>query len=82
MLPDKHSTSELIKRKIQGLPLDDPEPEPLIKRGPGKWSGLIKYNLFGNETNERLESSAGIMTAKTTLAHEKTINLTNEYYEV
>jgi hypothetical protein len=42
-LPEKHDTSELIKRRMLGLPLEDPEPEPLIKRGPGKWTGMLFF---------------------------------------
>ncbi len=80
MLPEKHETSELIKRRMQGLPLEDPEPEPLIKRGPGKWKGLIKYSILTEE--KIVDSTASIVTAKTTLAHKKTSDLTNEYYEV
>ena len=67
---------------MQGLPLEDPEPEPLIKRGPGKWKGLIKYSIKTEEKSQSVDSTAGIVTAKTTLAHKKTSDLTNEYYEV
>lgn len=44
-VPDKHKTSELIKRQLAGVSLEDPEPEPLIKREKGKWKGL-KYLII------------------------------------
>jgi hypothetical protein len=39
----------------------------------------MKYNIFNNEKSD---TTVGIVTAKTTLAHQETINLTNAYYEV
>ena len=39
MIAEKHNTSELIRRHLAGLSLEDPEPEPLIKRENGKWKG-------------------------------------------
>lgn len=38
-VPEKHQTSKLIKRHLAGLSLEDPEPEPLVKREKGKWKG-------------------------------------------
>lgn len=38
-MPEKHQTSKLIKRHLAGLSLEDPEPEPLVKREKGKWKG-------------------------------------------
>ena len=69
---------------MQGLSLEDPESEPLIKRGPGKWHGLIRYSILTeeNEKKQNVDSTAGIVTGKTTLAHKKTNDLSTEYYEV
>jgi len=38
MTTEKHPTSELIKRQKAGLSLEDPEPEPLIRREKGRWN--------------------------------------------
>lgn len=83
MLAEKHETNELLKRKMLGLPLEDGEPEPLIKRGPSKWDGLSKYNLNRNDDAKiSLQyTSVQIVTAKTTLAHKETMDLTKQYYE-
>ncbi len=43
VLPDKQSTSELLRRKMAGLPLEEPE-NGLVKRGKGKWKGEIGDN--------------------------------------
>jgi hypothetical protein len=47
VLPDKHSTSELLRRKMAGIPLEEPE-EVLIKRGKGKWIGRIHMEKINN----------------------------------
>ena len=41
MIPEKHKTTELLKRQMAGVSLEDPEPEPLIKREKGKWNGIF-----------------------------------------
>jgi len=50
MIPEKHKTNELLKRQMAGVSLEDPEPEPLIKREKGKWNGICEnkftFNFF------------------------------------
>ena len=86
MIPEKHQTSELLKMKINGLSLEDPEPEPLIKREKGKWNGIQKYEfLMENDKKHKPNKpviSATINTAKTTLAHQKSAQLSIIYQEV
>jgi hypothetical protein len=46
MIPEKHKTNELLKRQMAGVSLEDPEPEPLIKREKGKWKGTLKFHIL------------------------------------
>ena len=64
---------------MAGVSLEDPEPEPLIKREKGKWNGLELFNLNIAAPNVKQTTttpvpppsvSATINTVKTTLAHK------------
>ena len=37
----KHATSELVRRKTTGQPLEDEEPESKVARGRKMWKGKI-----------------------------------------
>jgi hypothetical protein len=63
---------------MMGLPLEDPDPEPLIKRGQGKWTLPNSYQLNTSKPIE--ENQIQIVTAKTTLAHNSTIQVSDHYY--
>ena len=89
---EKHLTSTLIKRQLAGVSLEDPEPEPLIKREKGKWSGLELFNL-NFLTNNKLptpttaqpsppSTSATINTLKTTLAHKNCSDMALIFHQV
>jgi hypothetical protein len=94
MIAEKHPTSELIRRQLAGLSLEDPEPEPLIKREKGKWKGIENFNsLFPNNsltgtkksannsgpTLQLPNTSATINTLKTTLAHKNSSESSSLY---
>ncbi len=77
MIAEKHPTSELLRRQLAGLSLEDPEPEPLIKREKGKWKGIDSFNMLfagkndsANPTLQLPVVSASINTLKTTLPHK------------
>ncbi|RNA29597.1 coiled-coil domain-containing protein [Brachionus plicatilis] len=70
---EKHATAELIKRHLAGVSLEDPEPEPLIRREKGKWKGVENYDFFKNEIESKKVAASlatSINTAKTTLPHK------------
>ena len=95
MIAEKHPTSELIRRQLAGLSLEDPEPEPLIKREKGKWKGIENFNsLFtttgltnakksanssGQPSLQLPNTSATINTLKTTLAHKNSSESSSSY---
>ena len=95
VVAEKHQTSTLIKRQLAGVSLEDPEPEPLIKREKGKWSGLELFNL-NLLTNNKLPPtpttaqppppppsiSATINTLKTTLAHKNCSDMALLFHQV
>ena len=78
----KHPTSELIRRQKAGLPLEDGEPKPLIKREKGSWIGIQTYDFLNDAHITRPMSGASIKTLKTTLAHKTTSDYTHEYHTV
>lgn len=86
IIAEKHATSELLKRQKAGLSLDDPEPEPLIRREKGRWNGIenFDYILINDDNNRRQGpfASATINTAKTTLAHQKSTEFIHEFHQV
>jgi hypothetical protein len=89
---EKHSTNELLKRKLMGLSLEDAEPAQLIKRGMGVWKGVERLNLSaaaaaaaGGSASKKQQQRAGslnlvtITTVKTTLAHRSTEDMCSLY---
>lgn len=64
---------------MMGLPLEDPDPEPLIRRGQGKWVLPNAYQLNLLQSNE--ENQVQVVTAKTTLAHNLTIEVSDKFYK-
>ncbi len=81
VIPAKHPCGELIRRKKAGLPLEDGEPEPLIKREKGSWKGVESYDILVKDGVVKEKVSAGINTAKTTLAHKSSSDETRLGYE-
>ena len=81
-MPEKHPTSELIRRQKAGLPLEDGEQAPLIKREKGNWKGIEGYDFFKESDRNTPRTSAGINTAKTTLAHERSSHFSLVFRDV
>jgi hypothetical protein len=71
---EKHPTNELLKRKLMGLSLEDPEPAQLIRRGAGVWPGVDTFlSLRGLKKQQQPRMSLNVVTIttlKTTLAHK------------
>jgi hypothetical protein len=85
MTTEKHPTSELIKRQKAGLSLEDPEPEPLIRREKGRWNGIENFDEILMKYDDEKKgpfTSATINTAKTTLAHQNTTEYIHEFHSV
>jgi len=80
VIPGKHACGELIRRQKAGLPLEDGEPEPLIKREKGSWTGVESYEFLVKDGVVRERISASVNTAKTTLAHKSSSDETRVYY--
>ncbi len=75
----------MIKRQKAGLSLEDPEPEPLIRREKGRWNGIQNFDdiLMKEDNNKQGPfTSATINTAKTTLAHQKSTESIHEFHKV
>ena len=75
----------MIKRQKAGLSLEDPEPEPLIRREKGRWNGIQNFDdILLKDDNDKQGPfrSATINTAKTTLAHQKSTECIHEFHTV
>jgi hypothetical protein len=82
---EKLPASELLRRKLAGIPLhDDTEPIDLeIKRGNGKWKSINNYDdllLLEAANPSNSSSNATINTLKTTYAHIETEEMTQLFF--
>ena len=78
------STEDLIRRKVQGLPLEEPVEIPAIARGRGNWDGIPLNALSTNELDPELEitKSPVISTLKASNAHKMVDSSKDRFYEV
>ncbi|XP_038046309.1 coiled-coil domain-containing protein 180-like isoform X2 [Patiria miniata] len=80
--PKRLKTSALIRRKKAGLPLEDNEYVPLIKRGSRQWAGIPTDQL--NEEKQRPvkpQLTAAVTTGKTTLAHQALVDARDDVFK-
>ena len=79
------STEELIRRKAQGLPLEEPVEHPAIPRGRGNWDGIPLNALSSKESLDpelEIVKSPVISTLKSSNAHKMVDSSKDRYYEV
>ena len=85
-IPTKHETSELIRRMLAGLSLEDNEPKSSVKREKGKWKGIDTFDLYpeyaSTDRKNQPITSATITTMKTTLAHQNSALSSSTFNEV
>ncbi|XP_074654547.1 coiled-coil domain-containing protein 180-like [Tubulanus polymorphus] len=77
----KFPTSELIRRKQAGLPLEDDESKTLIPRGKNKWPGIPQNEMTVVENSDQLKHTASVTTCKTTMGHNALITARKKCYE-
>ena len=77
-------TSALIRRKQAGLPLEDNEYVPLIKRGSSVWTGVPLDQLVTGErpAGKPGQLSTAVTSKKTTLGHQATVDARNKAFQV
>ncbi|XP_076092470.1 coiled-coil domain-containing protein 180-like isoform X4 [Mytilus galloprovincialis] len=78
--PKKYPTSELIRRRNQGLPLEDDEDKNALPRGKNTWTGMPSNELV-TEASAKPQLTASVTTAKTTLGHTATITARDKAYQ-
>ncbi|CAG2191023.1 unnamed protein product [Mytilus edulis] len=78
--PKKYPTSELIRRRNQGLPLEDDEDKNALPRGKNTWTGMPSNELV-TEASGKPQLTASVTTAKTTLGHTATITARDKAYQ-
>lgn len=77
----KYPTSELIRRKNAGLPLEDDEDKGALPRGKNTWPGTPNNELVIEEPPSKVTLTASITTAKTTLGQSATITARESAYQ-
>ncbi|XP_065931470.1 coiled-coil domain-containing protein 180 isoform X4 [Magallana gigas] len=77
----KYPTSELIRRKNAGLPLEDDEDKGALPRGKNTWPGTPNNELVIGEPPSKVTLTASITTAKTTLGQSATITARESAYQ-
>ncbi|XP_060055111.1 coiled-coil domain-containing protein 180 isoform X3 [Erinaceus europaeus] len=75
----KQKTSILIRRKLNGLSLEEESEKPLIERGSRKWPG-IKPTELTIQTKILFRKTASITTTKTTLGHLAAVEARDAVY--
>ncbi|XP_065734855.1 LOW QUALITY PROTEIN: coiled-coil domain-containing protein 180 [Phocoena phocoena] len=79
MEPPKQKTSILIRRKLNGLSLEEENEKPLIERGSRKWPG-IKPTEATIQHKILLQKTPSITTTKTTLGHLASVEARDAIY--
>ncbi|XP_060009367.1 coiled-coil domain-containing protein 180 isoform X2 [Lagenorhynchus albirostris] len=79
MEPPKQKTSILIRRKLNGLSLEEESEKPLIERGSRKWPG-IKPTEVTIQHKILLQKTPSITTTKTTLGHLASVEARDAIY--
>lgn len=77
----KYPTSELIRRKNAGLPLEDDEDKGALPRGKNTWPGTSNNELVIGEPPSKVNLTASVTTAKTTLGQSATITARESAYQ-
>ena len=71
--PKKYPTSELIRRKNAGQPLQDDEDKDALPRGKNIWTGIPSNELVIEGVVSKPQLTPSVTTAKTTLGHSATV---------
>ncbi|XP_061169622.1 coiled-coil domain-containing protein 180-like isoform X3 [Saccostrea echinata] len=79
--PTRYPTSELIRRKNAGLPLEDDEDKGALPRGKNTWQGIASNELVIGESPSKVTLTASVTTAKTTLGHSATTTARDTAYQ-
>ncbi|XP_076436919.1 coiled-coil domain-containing protein 180-like isoform X2 [Babylonia areolata] len=79
--PTRYPTSELIRRKNAGEPLEDDEDKDALPRGKGNWLGIPCNQLVLENRPTKLQLTPTVQTAKTTLGHSATVKARDSAYE-
>ncbi|XP_064616781.1 coiled-coil domain-containing protein 180-like [Liolophura sinensis] len=82
--PKKFPTSELIRRKTVGLPLEEEAYKCVIPRGKNTWPGLPANEFVLKTTGEpsqKPKQTASVTTAKTTLGHSSAVKARDSAYQ-
>ncbi|XP_056009695.1 coiled-coil domain-containing protein 180-like isoform X3 [Ostrea edulis] len=79
--PTKYPTSELIRRRNAGLPLEDDEDKGALPRGKNAWTGIPNNELVIGDSPSKVTMTASVTTAKTTLGHSATVTARDIAYQ-
>ncbi|KAL8612782.1 hypothetical protein ACOMHN_033452 [Nucella lapillus] len=79
--PTRYPTSELIRRKNMGEPLEDEEVKDALPRGKGNWLGIPSNQLVSENRPSKQQLTPTVQTAKTTLGHSATAKARDSAYE-
>lgn len=77
----KHPTSELIRRRNAGLPLEDDEEKSALPRGKNTWQGIPNNELVVGGISGKVQYTATTTTAKTTLGHSAAVKARDKAYQ-
>lgn len=78
--PTKYPTSELIRRKNAGEPMEDEEDKDALPRGKGNWLGMPSNQLVAENRPAKPLLTPTVQTAKTTLGHSSTVKARDSAY--
>lgn len=79
--PKKYPTTELIRRKNAGEPLEDSEDKDALPRGKNTWPGIPSNELVAGERPNKPQLTASVTTAKTTLAHSAAVKSRDKAFQ-
>ncbi|KAL3871453.1 hypothetical protein ACJMK2_039450 [Sinanodonta woodiana] len=79
--PTKYPTSELIRRKNAGEPLEDDEDKDAVPRGQSTWSGIPANELVAAPIPSKVQLTPTVTTFKTTLGHSAAIAARDKSYQ-
>ncbi|KAL4219460.1 hypothetical protein ACF0H5_022039 [Mactra antiquata] len=77
----KYPTTELIRRKNAGEPLEDNDDKDALPRGKNTWPGLPNNELVSGDKPAKQQLTASVTTGKTTLGQNATIVARDKAYE-
>ncbi|KAK3581902.1 hypothetical protein CHS0354_024214 [Potamilus streckersoni] len=79
--PTKYPTSELIRRKNAGEPLEDDEDKDAVPRGQSTWPGIPANELVVGPVPSKVQLTPSVTTFKTTLGHSATTAARDKSYQ-